>query len=192
MTLESRSSTPVEKPICPLEGLEIRGLSGYKNGCGAERLSLPQPRVAHGFSWQSSPCAVGWHTQVSGLPQRSNSPSELPVPQQANRNQKHQVRVTHSALGLHAGHSPDRSEGRLAVQPGWLLGTRQMVTPAERNGVRATRWEPTGPRKREKALSMRAQAERPLSQRLHKGGCAYTVEAEKGGAMRQPQPSHAA
>lgn len=76
MTLESRSITPVEKPIFPLEGLEIRGLSGYKNGCGAERLSLPQPRLAPGFSWQSSPAAVCVITRDSGDAQRSNSPSE--------------------------------------------------------------------------------------------------------------------
>ena len=101
-------------------------------------------------------------------------------PYRQTGNKKHQMRVTHSALGLHAGQPPERSEGHRVVQPGWLPGIRPMVTPADENGVRATRWEPTGPRKREKALSMRPPQGIPLSQRLHKGPVAYTVEAEKG------------
>ena len=39
-------------------------------------------------------------------------------PQQATGTKKHQMRVTHSALGLHAGQPPDRSEGFRVVQPG--------------------------------------------------------------------------
>ena len=39
-------------------------------------------------------------------------------PQQATGTKKHQMRVTHSALGLHAGQPPERSEGHRVVQPG--------------------------------------------------------------------------
>ncbi len=101
-------------------------------------------------------------------------------PQQATGNKKHQMRVTHSALGLHAGQPPERSEGHRVVQLGWQPGIRQMVTPADENGVRATRWEPTGPRKREKALSMRALKLSVLLARGSTRPSAYTVEAEKG------------
>lgn len=55
-----------------------------------------------------------------------------------------------------------------------------MVTPAVENGVRATRWEPTGPRKREKALSMRRSSAVLLARGSKEGQCAHTVEAEKG------------
>jgi hypothetical protein len=101
-------------------------------------------------------------------------------PQQATGTKKHQMSVTHSSLGLHAGQPPERSEGHRVVQLGWQPGIRQMVTPADENGVRATRWEPTGPRKREKELSMRSSKGIPLSQRLDGRHQAYTVEAEKG------------
>jgi len=75
-----------------------------------------------------------------------------------DRNQKHQVRVTHSALGLHEPGNP--RSGPKAIKPSSRVGYSEqgsMVTPAVENGVRATRWEPTGPRKREKALSMRTR-----------------------------------
>ena len=73
-------------------------------------------------------------------------------------NKKHQMRVTHSALGLHEPGNP--RSGPKATKPSNRVGYSGqglMVAPAVRNGVRATRWEPTGPRKREKALSMRTR-----------------------------------
>jgi hypothetical protein len=79
-------------------------------------------------------------------------------PQQATGNNKHQMRVTHSALGLHVPGNP--RSGPKAIKPSNQVGYSGqglMVAPAVRNGVRATRWEPTGPRKREKALSMRTR-----------------------------------
>lgn len=96
-------------------------------------------------------------------------------------NQKHQVRVTHSALGLHEPGNP--RNGPKATKPSNRVGYSGqglMVTPAVKNGVRATCWEPAGPRKREKALSMRPRVGVPLSQRLQGRASAHTVEAEKG------------
>ena len=91
------------------------------------------------------------------------------------------MRVTHSALGLHEPGNP--RSGPKATKPSNRVGYSGqglMVTPAVENGVRATRWEPTGHRKVEKALSMRPRVEVPLSQRLQGRAGAHTVEAEKG------------
>jgi hypothetical protein len=79
-------------------------------------------------------------------------------PYRQTGNKKHQMRVTHSALGLHEPGNP--RSGPKAIKPSSRVGYSEqgsMVTPAVENGVRATRREPTGPRKREKALSMRTR-----------------------------------
>jgi len=55
-------------------------------------------------------------------------------PQEATGTKKHQVRVTHSALGLHAGQPPERSEGFDAIQPG--LAARNKA----RSGASRTKW----------------------------------------------------
>lgn len=104
-------------------------------------------------------------------------------PQQATGTKKHQVRVTHSALGLHAGQPPDRSEGYRAVQPG--LAARNMAD----SGASRTKWRQGN----ELGTSLAAKAgkgteyatsiEVPLSQRLHAGQAPYTVKAEKGGTL---------
>jgi hypothetical protein len=73
-------------------------------------------------------------------------------------NKKHQVRVTHSALGLHEPGNP--RSGPKAIKPSNRVGYSgqgSMVTPAVENGVRATCGEPARGRKPEKALSMRTR-----------------------------------
>lgn len=104
-------------------------------------------------------------------------------PQQATGTKKHQVRVTHSALGLHAGQPPDRSEGYRAVQPG--LAARNMAD----SGASRTKWRQgnelgtSSAAKAGKGTEYATSIEVPLSQRLHAGQAPYTVKAEKGGTM---------
>lgn len=78
-------------------------------------------------------------------------------PQQATGTKKHQVRVTHSALGLHAGQPPGRSEASMPSSRGWPLGTRHEVAPADENGAEQRVGNQLGGLEPEKALSMRPQ-----------------------------------
>lgn len=95
--------------------------------------------------------------------------------------------MTHSALGLHAGQPPDRSEGFVAVQPG--------VAPRNnaRSGASRTKWRQgnelgtSSAAEAGKGTEYATSIEVPLSQRLHAGQAPYTVKAEKGTAMEKRQ-----
>ena len=103
-------------------------------------------------------------------------------PQEANRKQKHQMRVTHSALGLHNPGNPRNGPRlRMPSSRGWPLGKRPEVASAVRNDAEGTGWEPTWRLRAGKGLSMRSFRAVPIARGFTSGNVpADTVKAEKG------------
>jgi hypothetical protein len=88
-----------------LQGFDPATLNVVQNENGADRLQANRLRKALGFPWQSSPGATVTVRRNSSAPQRvlKSSPSELPVPQQANRKQTNPACATRSASVLRPG-----------------------------------------------------------------------------------------
>lgn len=93
-------------------------------------------------------------------------------PQQATGNKKHQMSVTHSSLGLHKPGNPRNGpKASMLSSRGWPLGKRLEVTPAVRNGVEGTGWEPTWRRCAGKGLSMRSFRAVPIARGFTRQQC---------------------
>ncbi len=96
--------------------------------------------------------------------------------------QKHQMRVTHSALGLHKPGNPRNGPRlRMPSSRGWPLGKRPEVASAVRNDVEGTGWEPTWRLRAGKGLSMRRFRAVPIARGFTwQQSAVDTVKAEKG------------
>lgn len=100
-------------------------------------------------------------------------------PQEATGTKKHQVRVTHSALGLHAGQPPERSEGCCAVRPGVAARNKANSGASRMKWRQSNELGTSSAAKAGKGTEYARCNRRPPSQRLHEGGALYR-EGRKG------------
>lgn len=140
-------------------------------GSGAERLVLPRLHKEAGITWRSSPASVAPFSRFAPAAQPHRTLRRARRLLCRAGNNKHQMRVTHSALGLHAGQPPDRSEGFDVVQPGlaprnkaWKRRQPNEMASEQRVGNQL------GGVKPEKALSMRTRKSVLLARGSTKGG----------------------
>ena len=122
-------------------------------------------------TWRSSPASVAPFSRFAPAAQPHRTLRRARRLLCRAGNNKHQMRVTHSALGLHAGQPPDRSEGFHVVQPGlaprnkaWKWRQPNEMASEQRVGNQL------GGVKPEKALSMRTRKSVLLARGSTKGG----------------------
>lgn len=186
------AKSPTKVWLAARPSLVSRAKYATKNRCGAGRFALPQPRVAHEFSWQSFACAVAVFSLNSGESAIHQTPHLVARDQECRKaggKQKNPRGVTHSFAVLKSRHH----RGTVPM----LNGLRSVDHRGKAKGAPSReKWEQGG----ECGTSQGACAERELSMRPETallgqelgGRATDTLSGRKGFSMGARQKSRAA